>query len=202
MHEPPYGVPLGQYPGSTPNPRFLEDILQQAIYRQQCLTEANRVIDQLQLELNRELQSEQEYQRTAELNGYTVTWDKRSRTHAILNDCIDSALLIVPDPLLGMSPWYLVRLRRTDQSFLIGDQEFENDFKFLHKFRILPGVEVHNAKTQRRTAQHLRSEIYKVLKSINLPFYAGWRPSNTGYSFRTFPCGATHQCFTQINFLT
>ena len=204
MYGPPYGNLQGQYLGPTQqlsDPRFLERITSQAIYREQCLTEANRVIDRLQFQLYQELQSEQEYQRTMEQNGCTVTWDKRGRTHVILNDSIDSALLIVPDPLLGMSPWYLVRLRRTDQSFMIEDKEFENDFKFLHKFQLLPGVEVHNAKTQRRTAQLLRSEIYKAVKSINLPFYAGWQLSNAGYSFGTFPSGATHQCFTQIDFL-
>lgn len=204
MYGPPYGNPQGQYLGPTQqlsDPRFLEYIMCQAITREQCLTEANRVIDRLQFQLNKELQSEQEYQRTMEQNGCTVTWDKRGRTHVILNDSIDSVLLIVPDPLLGMPSWYLVSLRRTGQTVVIWNQEFENDFKFLHKFQLLPGVEVHNAKTQRRTAQLLRSEIYKVLKSINLPFYAGWQPSDAGYSFGTFPCGTTHQCFPQIDFL-
>lgn len=194
----PYPPQASVYPAypTNMNPWTMAPAFQFSAYAIQAERDrANAEIENIRLRdrLAQRTLAEQAYTLVGATSGRTFTVGKNGQLIELMNQEIEKAWHFHHLPPFPKGSCYIIRLRGIDQEIDLDSQQFHRDTALIQAFQELPGVEIRHCQSVKLTAALLRQAICQRIQAVELPFYAGWRPSEAGgFHFWTFEDGASH----------
>ena len=156
---------------------------------------ANAVIENICLrdQLARKALAENAYTLVGSNSGRTFTVGRNGQLIELLNQEIEQAWHFYLLPPFPSGSFYVIQLRGIDQQIELDSKQFHRDTALIQAFQELPGVEIRHCRSVKLTAALLRQAVCQHIQAVEQPFYAGWRPTETGgFNFWTFEDGSTH----------
>lgn len=112
----------------------------------------------------------------------------------LLNCSVEESLHILPQPPSRQPPFFYIQFHAVDEAFVISEQDFYRDSRFIMAIQELPGVEVTPRRSQKLTAMLLRQAIAQEIVTVHLNFYGGWNSGKGGtFGLSMFPGFSTHR---------
>lgn len=156
---------------------------------------ASAVIENICLrdQLARKTLAEEAYTLVGSNSGRTFTVGRNGQLIELLNQEIEQAWHFYLLPPFPSGSFYVIKIRGIDQEIELDSRQFQRDTALIQAFQELPGVEIRPCRSVKLTAALLRQAICQRIQVVEQPFYAGWRPTETGgFNFWTFEDGSTH----------
>lgn len=147
----------------------------------------------LQFQLQQKALREEAYMTTISSNGKTMVLTESGRATELLSDCIAESFMVVRSGPISLPVQIWLLFSAHTGSIILEEAEFLNDKLLLHKLQS-SGVGVVVRKSTRQTAALIRQLVTKVMRPVELSFYAGWmKATDKNPRFLPFDPFSSHQ---------
>lgn len=114
------------------------------------------------------------------------------RPYQLMRIAPERIFYVKPDPLLHLSPYYVLCYKGFDTPIFLSTEAVDNDKKFISTLIQETGCQIHMTQSKARIAMHLRNYLDMNAIKINHRFYFGWEMKE-GYPLYTQNNSTTHR---------